>query len=909
MSLLENKKNNSGIKQLNQISEFIEGQTVNNNNNIQKDSNENRSEEEEEEEEEDEEEEEGTEQEQDGTKYSDNNKNILEKENIEENEENEEEEEIEEGNLSLLSLYKYRLNYDDNLYLYPRPKTNFIKYKNSKSENIYISDSNNTEKRPSVMSYFTNIEESNSSIKLIRPSQYIIPNKINNFSNTLNLFGVNIEPFSLDDKQNSLEFIQKINIEINHKKNKNILRCKYCNAVYHKLNFDLESISENDYYIKYKYFCLICKRFDEIFSIKFSPDNNNTKVIDENKIFFIPDIEIKKPSIEYITKEENGNLIIREVIQIIILDLSNKDFVKFIYKEINNIMINIKEQYEKDNKNESRIKYVLIAYYYNKIFFMHLNKLNKTINVSIMGDLKDSFCPIEPIKLFCSIKEFLDLLGNFYNTFYSNKFEQIEKRTSINYFDINNSIIKSIFSLIKMNKINQDNNNCNKFYYHIIFFSSSNYDINLDLFKENKINNLFLSFFLISKFTDKNIPFMDNLNFHNIKLYYYPIDYESNDINQKYQEIKLILNKIINIQNYIFDIKLSICYDKKIFKNISNNDIINISFIPNKKSLNKIYILPQIGKPSLLTAIFIQYNIEYYTCIDKLRHIRVLTFMNKVSNDTKEIYQSFDEEILFRIVLANHIIELNLSKNNFNSINKLYTNIINKTDKIFSKIINNIIKKIKSTFAKDYKNGVEKKGVYFPLSPKLFPLYFFSFIKQISNGINLNLFNLIYDCKIKAFMKSIYPNLINIGFKSKSKKEIFSLHPLSIEFFDKTQLLLLDNGISISLLISENIRNRIKEHYLIENEKEDKNIKFKAESEVINDIIKNRPLKIVKLNDNIILNKKFLDIFLEDRFIKNINEEIENEPKFELDNEYIQNDISYSDFYRIISQNFYEFFE
>ena len=190
MSLLENKKNNSGIKQLNQISEFIEGQTVNNNNNIQKDSNENRSEEEGEEEEEDEEEEEGTEQEQDGTKYSDNNKNILEKENIEENEENEEEEEeIEEGNLSLLSLYKYRLNYDDNLYLYPRPKTNFIKYKNSKSENIYISDSNNTEKRPSAMSYFTNIEESNSSIKLIRPSQYIIPNKINNFSNTLNYLG------------------------------------------------------------------------------------------------------------------------------------------------------------------------------------------------------------------------------------------------------------------------------------------------------------------------------------------------------------------------------------------------------------------------------------------------------------------------------------------------------------------------------------------------------------------------------------------------------------------------------------------------------------------------------------------------------------------------------------------------
>ena len=78
---------------------------------------------------------------------------------------------------------------------------------------------------------------------------------------------------------------------------------------------------------------------------------------------------------------------------------------------------------------------------------------------------------------------------------------------------------------------------------------------------------------------------------------------------------------------------------------------------------------------------------------------------------------------------------------------------------------------------------------------------------------------------------------------------------------------------------------------------------------IINDMIKNRPMKIIFLNDNIILSKKFLSIFLEDKIIENINDEIENEPKFELDNEYIQNDISYSDFYGIISQTVYEFFE
>ena len=58
-----------------------------------------------------------------------------------------------------------------------------------------------------------------------------------------------------------------------------------------------------------------------------------------------------------------------------------------------------------------------------------------------------------------------------------------------------------------------------------------------------------------------------------------------------------------------------------------------------------------------------------------------------------------------------------------------------------------------------------------------------------------------------------------------------------------------------------------------------------------------------------ILKKNILNIFLEDKIIENINNDIDDEEKFELVNEYIQNDISYSDFYRIITQNIYEYFE
>ena len=109
----------------------------------------------------------------------------------------------------------------------------------------------------------------------------------------------------------------------------------------------------------------------------------------------------------------------------------------------------------------------------------------------------------------------------------------------------------------------------------MIFFSLYNYITKIDLFKENKLYNIFLSFFLISKkFNNSNIPFVDNINIQNIKLYYFPIEFDdSNDIDLKYQEIKVILTKILNIKNYIYDIYLNVCYDKKIFKNIFNNDI------------------------------------------------------------------------------------------------------------------------------------------------------------------------------------------------------------------------------------------------------------------------------------------------------------------------------------------------
>ena len=125
---------------------------------------------------------------------------------------------------------------------------------------------------------------------------------------------------------------------------------------------------------------------------------------------------------------------------------------------------------------------------------------------------------------------------------------------------------------------------------------------------------------------------------------------------------------------------------------------------------------------------------------------------------------------------------------------------------------------------------------------------------------------------------------------------------------DRNQLLLYDDGLFITLLINNEIKDRVKEHYL-KNYEDNEKMCFKVDSDVINNIIKNKYIKIIFLNDDMILKKNILNIFLEDKIIENINNDIDDEEKFELVNEYIQNDISYSDFYRIITQNIYEYFE
>ena len=898
MSYFKNQKNNNGIRQLNQIdneiNNNINNKIINNNNEIINEENE-------EEDDEDEEEEE-------------NSNDINEDQYNEDNFDNEnEEEEDDEDNISLLDSYKTKLNYIDNIEFFPRPKNNYIIYKNSTNNNNYKSNPNNTELIPSVRAYFNNIEELNSSLKLIRPSQYIIPYNYKKLQKCLNLFGINVEPFSMDEKQNTIEFIQKINVEIKNKYIKKVLQCEYCNVIYHKLNCYYEMMSNNGVLKTNKMHCLICKNNTNFYIIDSDYNNNLEKNINPEKIFIVPKIEYDKPSIEYIIKNDNENINIERItIQIIILDLSNKNIFNYIYKTLTRLL-NTEINTHNENIN-NKFKYILIAYDINKVYYIHFdNNINKTINITIMNDLKNPFCPVDAKKLIYNKNEFIELLETFYNSFILTKIinKNIDEKAFI-FYDINNSVIKSILNLIEINKINENIHKNIINYYHLIFISSFHHNIDATILEQYKRYKIFLSFFLISNNTNKNIPFINNLNTINSKLYYYPIIYdEPADVEQKYEKINndLIL-LLTHFNNYIYEIKMNICYDKKIFQNHFNNNYIYISFYPNKNQLNRLYILPQHKKPNLKEYIYFQYNIEYYNLFDNYKHIRVLSFSSKVSDNQIDVFKSYDEEVLFRTVLAYHINELNLNKNNFASINKLFIDISNKKDLLFSKIINDIQIKIKNNCGQNYRFGDEKNNIYIPISCKCFPLYFFSFVKQISNGDNLNLFNLLYDSSLMTFMKNVYPTLLNLGYKiKKCKEEIFYLHPLTAIYLERDQLLLLDDGIYITLLINNEINKRKKEHYFKNYDEKNKIFSFIVESPILIDIIKDKPIKTIFLDDEIIVNKKIMKIFLEDIIIKNINDETNYTKVIENSNEYIQNDINYPNYYELLTGNIYEYLE
>ena len=183
---------------------------------------------------------------------------------------------------SLIKEYKLELNKKYKPYKFPRPRTSDIIYKNFNCQNIYLSKPGNYELIPSVLSSYINIEDMNSSLKLVRPTQHIIPYNIKGFEKTINLFGFNVEPFSIDNidinnkNKNTdkiKEYIPIFKIEMKYE-NVKIAQCINCRGIYHQLSNFCKKIRNESMYQIYSYKCSICKYKSNILVIDPESKNN-----------------------------------------------------------------------------------------------------------------------------------------------------------------------------------------------------------------------------------------------------------------------------------------------------------------------------------------------------------------------------------------------------------------------------------------------------------------------------------------------------------------------------------------------------------------------------------------------------------------------------------------------------------
>ena len=777
---------------------------------------------------------------------------------------------------------------------FPRPKISDLLYKNYDNKNIYLSKPGNYESIPSVISSFINIEDMNSSIKLIRPTQHLIPYNLKGFEKTLNLFGFSIEPFSINninvdignnDKDNKIsEYIPSLKLKINYK-NVKIAQCSKCKGIYHQLSCFCKKIRNESIYQIYSYKCSICRNKSNI-SIINEKSNNNYDNFKKGDLYIMPKInEINGicPSIEYLIERNSNKFIRRYTYQIIIIEINNfnniEKFIEYIYQSLYKV---IKENNQNENEFDNYFKYSLIAYNNKNIIFFHLNNknnlINKNLEVSIMNDFYNPFCPLSTNKLFYDKKDFLFLLEKFQNwllIYEKNKY-------------INNSMKINISTVINsMSEIfNNNKQDYNLYYHHLIIFSFSYPNLDLNYLKNKSKLRFYISLFLFMNKLDKNIPFINNMIIQNIKIYYSQIDYNDYlDIKQKYEKMYIDLYSILSnkfYKDYLYEINYNISYDKSIFYNKFNkeNNSFFITFLPNKKNLNIVYILPQYGYPDLIQNFLFQFKIEFYTIIDNYEHIRILSWYNNVSNKTKEVFMSYDQDTLFKISLYNSIYDLFLKENNkiinnipdINIVNKYYIEIKDKKSSILEletiikeRIVNTIIK-----YRREVKIGKDFNTIIIPQSLNNIILYYYCFFKQIITGYNLNLFNLLFNEQISSFIKNIYPIILNLKYLSNIKKEKIYIKPSTIYNLYRNQLLLIDNENYIKILINDKINKETLNHFIINYDlKYQNDIEFTPDFYYLKNIIINKPIKFEFIDNNKVSENLFLNNFIEDPF--NIN--------------------------------------
>ena len=402
----------------------------------------------------------------------------------------------------------------------------------------------------------------------------------------------------------------------------------------------------------------------------------------------------------------------------------------------------------------------------------------------------------------------------------------------------------------------------NNIFYNILIFSSNNSHFSNDkFFKINK--QITFTFFITSGNNNNNYFPLNFIKERNFNFNYYFIDYsDSDDYIQKFERLYYdIFNIISTNKTHIYNVTYNLIYSKNIF--YLNEEKIKegkntISIINNFSDFNLVYSMKQFTYFPFENKIYFQFQISYLSPIDNKKHLRILNYNTRQSKSIEELFNTLDTETLLRVLLQQYF---NESKN-INDINEIL-----KIKEEISTIIINLLTVYKS----EVFLGKTFRCLSYPSSLNNIFAYFFSFFERVENNLVYLIF--LYRNPLSIFFLQIYPFLFRIKYND------VILDGLSYFFLRTNKLLFLNDGYYNSIYILKDVKQIILSKYfhvetfeeLIKLKNENKLNFYYNEFEIFKKIMDNKPLKIILVDDNYVLNNKFTSIFIEDRQISKPN--------------------------------------
>ena len=279
----------------------------------------------------------------------------------------------------------------------PRPNQADEVYVNNEKTPIY--QTNVGSPPPHSTTFYSVKETQNTSCRFLRSSMNFIPDSQSLLNETSLIFGICVQPFAeIPDYEEPIPKVET---------GDNIFRCKQCKS-YINNKYNITYSAQN----KQIAICNLCQYENEFDSTKSGVKSD----------YFNSDFstcpELVKPTIDFIapTNFKSSKLFVPHYL--FMIDISENSYqLGLPFYVINSIQANLESF---DNAENTFIGFAL--YDHKNIYFFYYEK--NDIRLSIMGDIKDPFCPISMKKIFINItqkREDIDKLIERLNAFIDEK--------------------------------------------------------------------------------------------------------------------------------------------------------------------------------------------------------------------------------------------------------------------------------------------------------------------------------------------------------------------------------------------------------------------------------------------------------------------------------------------------------